>query len=354
MPTIRRRGDAFQAIVRLTINGQTYNESRSFQIETSTPAGVNAAQWLARDWADRLEEKIRGNGVPQRKLNTRTLGSLIETYELTLSAIRPIGRTMQHEYAHLAAEFKNVKLAELSSEVFTKYATNRKEKYDTGPATILHNLATVRSVLNAARPMYGIHIDGATVTEALAALKRVGLVAKSQSRTRRPTENELLRIRQEFERIASHPSTKIPMATIVDLAIALPRRLGELTDARWLDYTPDARTIKLLDTKHPSIVRDEIVPVPPEAARIIAALPVFDERMLPYNSASVSAAFQRCCNRLGIDDLTFHDLRHHGISRLFEKGLGVHEVARISGHMSWTALKRYTHITTDTVLEKLT
>ena len=49
---------------------------------------------------------------------------------------------------------------------------------------------------------------------------------------------------------------------------------------------------------------------------------------------SVSAAFQRACNRLGIVDLHFHDLRHEGITRLFESGLSIEEVAVISGHRS--------------------
>lgn len=57
--------------------------------------------------------------------------------------------------------------------------------------------------------------------------------------------------------------------------------------------------------------------------------------------------------KLGIEDLRLHDLRHEGISRLFEAGLQIQEVALISGHVSWAALKRYTHIKPLDVLEKL-
>lgn len=342
MPTIRQRGHVYQAIVRLTINGKSHNESRSFPTKK-----------LAEDWAQRLEVQLKGTGIPQRQLAVQTLGGLIERYEKSLSAAQPVRRTMQHEYAALAQEFAGVKLADLTAETFTRFAMKRKEKYDTGPATILHNLSTVRSVLNAAKPMYGLEIDARSVVEALTALGRLGVVAKSKSRTRRPTEDELGRIRQEFHRIAAHPATILPMATIIDLAVALPRRLGELTDMEWVDYDRKARTIKLLDTKHPSAPRDEVVPVPPAAARIIETLPVIDACMLPYKSDSISAAFDRCCTRLKIDDLRFHDLRHHGISQLFEHGLGVQEVAPISGHISWTALRRYTHLTPEQVLRKL-
>jgi integrase len=95
------------------------------------------------------------------------------------------------------------------------------------------------------------------------------------------------------------------------------------------------------------------VPVPLGARKIIDAMPRFDERILPYNSESVSASFERACKRLGIDDLRFHDLRHEGICRPFEAGLNIPEVALVSGHMSWQNLKRYTHLRPEAVLEKL-
>ena len=86
---------------------------------------------------------------------------------------------------------------------------------------------------------------------------------------------------------------------------------------------------------------------------IINTLPVTDERILPYNAESVSAAFQRACNRLGIVDLHFHDLRHEGITSLFESGLSIEEVAMISGHRSWAMLRRYTHLSATTLAEKM-
>ncbi|WP_244133623.1 tyrosine-type recombinase/integrase [Burkholderia gladioli] len=40
----------------------------------------------------------------------------------------------------------------------------------------------------------------------------------------------------------------------------------------------------------------------------------------------------------------FHDLRHEGASRLFEMGLNIPHVAAVTGHRSWSSLKRYTHL----------
>jgi integrase len=45
-----------------------------------------------------------------------------------------------------------------------------------------------------------------------------------------------------------------------------------------------------------------------------------------------------------IDDLHFHDLRHDGISRLFEMGKTIPQAASVSGHKSWQSLQRYAHL----------
>lgn len=39
-----------------------------------------------------------------------------------------------------------------------------------------------------------------------------------------------------------------------------------------------------------------------------------------------------------------HHLRHDGVSRLFEICLNIPRVASVSGHRSWSSLKRYTHL----------
>jgi integrase len=52
---------------------------------------------------------------------------------------------------------------------------------------------------------------------------------------------------------------------------------------------------------------------------------------------------KRLKKKANIDHIRFHDLRHEAISRLFEKGLTVPEVASISGHKTPAMLFRYAH-----------
>lgn len=61
----------------------------------------------------------------------------------------------------------------------------------------------------------------------------------------------------------------------------------------------------------------------------------------------------RLAKRAGLDDLHFHDLRHEAVSRFFERGLTVPEVALISGHRDARMLFRYTHLKPQDVARKL-
>jgi integrase len=63
--------------------------------------------------------------------------------------------------------------------------------------------------------------------------------------------------------------------------------------------------------------------------------------------------FAELCQALGIRGLRFHDLRHEGISRLFERGWSVAEVAAVSGHKTWSQLRRYTQLKAEALARKL-
>lgn len=342
MATVRQRGGKWQAIVRVKRGGAiVHQESRTFSTER-----------LAKAWAEKLEASLKLNGVPQRALKVQTVGSVLIKYLHALEAHGEVRRTRRHELEQLVSYFDKVCLADATASVYTDFATKRRAE-GASATTVLHNLAAIRATLNSARAMFGLDVDGSAVAQAIDAMKRVGVVAPSQSRDRRPSPSELDGLVREFARVAPYPSTLIPMEKIVPLAVALPRRLGELLDMRWTDYDKKRRLILLRDTKDPRKIRNEVIPVPPAAAAIMETLPVIDERILPYRPESVSRAFQRACDRLSIQDLRFHDLRHEGISRLFEQGLAIQEVAIISGHTSWAMLRRYTHLSAETLSEKL-
>ena len=52
-------------------------------------------------------------------------------------------------------------------------------------------------------------------------------------------------------------------------------------------------------------------------------------------------AWDRLRTRANKTDLTFHDLRHEAISRMFDKGMMIHDVMAVSGHRTASQLFRY-------------
>lgn len=338
MPTIRKRGETYQAQVRIKRHGAiVYQESASF-----------STQRQARTWATALEAKLERDGYEVRTTETSTLAGLLVKYTEFKQQVKPVSSGDAYSLNALAAApFASIPLASIQPRDIASWAMSLSGHIH--PSTILRHLMVLRSVFRTALPIFGIHLNLAVVSSAMVELGRVRVTAKSTSRARRISDTELEMI---IAYLQTHKAG-VPTDTYVALAVALPRRREELLTALWSNYDKDAKVLKLVDTKHPTERRTELVPVPPKAQAILEKLPRIDERILPYNPQSVSSAFQCAVRALGLVDIRLHDLRHEGISRLFEAGLDIPRVALISGHTSWSSLKRYTHITAANVLERL-
>ena len=89
------------------------------------------------------------------------------------------------------------------------------------------------------------------------------------------------------------------------------------------------------------------------AAETLAGLDRSGNRIFPVTANAVRLSWQRLRKRAGLPDLRFHDLRHEAVSRLFEAGLSVPEVAMVSGHRTPAMLFRYTHPRAEAVAMKL-
>lgn len=339
MPTIRLRNGRHQAQVRIKEGGViVHQESATFDTHAQ-----------AKAWGVALEKRIAKDGVMARKQGRVTLAALMD---LHVKMLKKIGR----EHAAIEHRFKNIKaypftekpVESVTSADFIDWAMQHAP--GRSPATLLNHMMAVRAAYRAAPVAHGIPLDMAVVTNALDHLRRMQVVAPSQRRDRRVSDAELDQIEAWWRNLEG---TMIPVPTILRFLVALPRRREEVMNAMWEDYNPETHTLLLRDTKHPTMPRDEVVPVPPAAQKILAGLPRTKSRIFPYRGASVSATFQRAAKFLELDDITLHDLRHEGISRLFEAGLSIPEVSLISGHTSWESLKRYTHIQPKHVLEKL-
>lgn len=338
MPTIRKRNGRYQAQVRIKREGSiVYQDSATFDTKKQ-----------AELWAYALENRINKDGVEAHYTSSHTVTDIVLAYAAYRESVRPLSRGMQHSVrAVCLSGFANKSVSALTATDLTQWGAELQKKV--APSTAMHHFMVLRSAFSSALSLVGFEPNMAPIRSAMKTLQRVKALARSQARERRISDVELDVICDLLEA----KSILVPTHTYVRLAVELPRRREELLTMCWSDY--NGKTIRLRDTKNPTILRDEVVPVPAPAQKIINSLPRIpgEDRILPYKPESVSAAFQRAVRELGIEDIRLHDLRHEGISRLFERGLSIPEVALVSGHVSWAALRRYTHIKPLDVLEKL-
>jgi integrase len=175
--------------------------------------------------------------------------------------------------------------------------------------------------------------------------KKLGVIGRSRRRTRRPTLDELDQLMRYFGRAQQRRGTA-NMQKVIAFAIFSTRRQDEICQITWADLDEDGSRVLVRDMKHPDQKEgnDVMCELTPEALAIIKSMPKVSDRIFPWHADTVSTAFTRACAYLGIIDLRCHDLRHDGISRLFEMGRNIPQVACVSGHRSWSSLQRYTHI----------
>lgn len=287
---------------------------------------------VAEKWAREQEVTIE-----QRRLDGQhhDLGALTLKYVEEIGAIKKWERTHESNMKRFAREVAGVTLADLSPDWFVQYARRRA----VSPATISQEMYYVSSVLTTAEALWKVPVDWQMLKQSRRELKKLKLMGKARERDRRPQGDELARIKAKL-------NTSLPVAMLMDFAAATGMRVSEITRLRWADVDEKTRCVLVRDRKHPSEKQgnDQWVPLLYGSWAILQAQPKDELYVFPYNPRSVTAAYQRARRRAGVAGLRFHDLRHEGISAMFEDGYAIPEVAMVSGHKDWKSLKRYANL----------
>ena len=126
-------------------------------------------------------------------------------------------------------------------------------------------------------------------------------------------------------------------------------RRSEILKLRWCDIDFTNGFAFLYDTKNGE---DRKVPLTERCVRLLQKVPQVHEKVFPITANCLRLAWGRARAKAEIKDLRFHDLRHEAISRFFEMGMSIPEVALISGHKDVRQLFRYTHLNPSNVFKK--
>lgn len=247
--------------------------------------------------------------------------------------------------AHLVRDHGALSLDRLTADYLTTYIRNRR-KSGVSRVTISIDLTYLTGVLKSASDLRKLPVDIGAIHSARANMAHLKISGKSKERSRRSTADEI----DDLCNYLDEHST-LPMRDIICFAIESAMRVEEITLLRWADLNEIDRTIIIRNRKHPRQKQgnDQEVPLLGKAYEIIMRQPRpvvvnSHSRIFPVKVKTICSIFPRAKNALGIIDLYFHDLRHEGVSRLFEKGYQIQEVALVSGHRDWKMLARYTQI----------
>jgi integrase len=332
MASIVERDGKYRALVRTA----GHNKCATF----STRAA-------AKQWATRVEseiEELRASGIMQPK--NLTLGDLIDRYTSELYPAKKWGRSKSADLALLKKKLGGIAADKLNEAHIVKCFRDRHAD-GAGPVTISAQAGYLVSVLKVARTLWHLDVPLQAALQARSALNNVGLVGKSQRRDRRVTDAEIAKIITHFEK----QRTTIPYPDLIRFALATGMRISEICRLQWKDLNERDKTIVIRDRKHPTdrIGNDQVVPLLNvingfDAFAIAQRQPRGGARIFAVSEKTVCSVFPRQLEKLGIDDLHLHDLRHEAISRLFEAGYRIEQVALVSGHRDWAMLKRYTHV----------
>lgn len=327
LATVRKRNGKWQVQVR---RRGAVPVSRTFETKSA-----------ADRWARDIERNI-DHGGGKARVQHGTVAEMVERYELEMAVLKPIGRSKQSSIRIIKRGLGHIRLADLDPSHIIRWARERRAA-GIGPSTMLTEVGYLGTIIGTARALWRWQISDEPVREARKALSIVGMLHRPRARQRRPTQVELDALMAHW---AASRQLVLPMPTLVSFAIASAMRLGEIVRIRWADLDKAASIVTIRDRKDPrrKAGNDERVPLLGDALGIILQQPETDARIFPYRPNSVSAAFMYACAACGIDDLHFHDLRHEGVSRLFEAGFSIEQVAMVSGHKDWRMLRRYTQL----------
>ena len=324
MATYRKRNGKWQAIVRHKNIGTT---SRSFHTKQA-----------ATKWVISVEEQLEAGTFGTLRPSHITLGELLKRYSCEVTPAKRGATTELRRLQRLIRDpVSGLKASQLTSQAIAGF---RDRRLLDGRRTCHYDLILIRHCLKIAINEWGLMLSSNPVD-------MVKMPPSSPARNRRLEDGEFDRLKEAAKQ------TKNPhIWSVIVFAIETGMRRGEILGLQWEHVDLDRRIAYLPLTKNGS---SREVPLSTKAAQVLAGQRQRNDTPSPFpiTSNGFRLAWDRLRGRAGLSDLRFHDLRHEAISRFFELGLNIPEVAVISGHKDPRMLFRYTHLRVSSLVDKM-
>jgi integrase len=307
----------------------------------------------AKEWARMMERQAdRAELGPDRKvLKDIELADLVRRYR---DEVLPGNKGGEVETIMLNAFLRHPickkTLADLSASDFASFRDDRLNgkygKHPISPKSVKRLLSPVQHMFEVAMSEWQIPLPA----NPLADFK---MKVTDNKRHRRLLEGEMTRL------LVAGKKTQNPIVMlIVGFALETAMRRGEMLALRWRDVDLERHSATVREPKNG---HSRTIPLSPAATAILRQAETLagteaktkNHIVFPIAPNALLLSWNRLTKRAKLNDLHFHDLRHEAISRLFERGLTVPEVASVSGHRDMRMLLRYAHANHASIRAKL-
>lgn len=346
MATIWSRGP-YQFCVRIRRNG--VSETKTFE-----------SQRAAEQWARIVEGKVAGNEfVDHGKAQSTTLTQALEWYEKTVVPKTPRSaknkrRTIAYWKASKFANWSLVSIRPWDLLEWRREALdedNAEEGEQIGPdaefgeQTCVHRLNAISHLYGQWSLIHKVPVDNPVV--------RGVRPTVDNARDRRLDPGHNRRGKTEEQRLydVCDSSNSAWLGAAARIAIETCVRQAELAGLTWgrVRLSGPHPHIDLPKTKND---RPRRVPLSTRAVKAFKTLKpsksISEAKakvLMIETPRAIGHAFRAVVKEEKFPDLRWHDLRHEGVSRLFENtDLRDHEIMAITGHLSPEMLKRYSHL----------
>lgn len=323
MATIRQRNDRWQVIVKR--KGYP-SQARTFDLRKD-----------AEKWARQQERAMdAGQWQDRTEAEQTTLRELLERYATEVS---PAKRGAKAE-AYRIEQFKRSKLAQyapaaITSRLIAEWRDGRLK--EVSPSTALRELLLLSHVFAVAIREWGIALNTNPV-----------------SLIRKPTPNKgrdrVLTDAQRGALLAACEECRSPwVKPVVVFALETATRRGEILSLTWNNVSLE-NAVALVSGKTGA----RKVPLSPACVEALRGLPrSLCGHVFPVTVETLKQAYARAVARAGIQNFTFHDLRHDALTRLAGAGFNILELRAISGHATANMLQRYVSIDAGSLAKRM-
>ena len=314
MATISKHYGKWQAQIRI----KDYpNQTKSFLLKKD-----------AELWARQTEISLQKDDLGIRLRSYPPFIEIINRYVKEVSSLKRGYENERHHLSNILKEkFIYLPLNKITPLYFAQYRDKRLQEIKS--STLLREFNILSHIFTVCMTEWDYEINNP--------LKKIKKPKANDRRERRLTEYEY-----NFLVKGNYPQQSLRY--LIEFAIETGMRRGEILNIK--EEHIKGQTLLIPQTKngHP-----RTIPLTKRALYILnnTKLP------FPYTPNALKLAWNRLKKKGNIKDLHFHDLRHEAISRFFEKGLSIPEVALISGHKDVRMLFRYTHLKAEDILKKI-